>query len=204
MKSARLRMTGAVAIVLAAWLTMSSPASAAVVLPIGSDHNEASAQNTTDGASVFRTAFAVRYDKDGTVDETNTASAVASCLDCRTVALAFQVVLVVGNANVVTPQNVAVAVNDQCQACLTYASATQLVIGVDGLTRLTDTGTRNVLKAFADIAALRAHLDQLTIDQLNDAVQTAKSELLDAFLNDLRPVQPPKVDTRSVWQSGAS
>ena len=44
----------------------------------------------------------------------NEAYALASCRDCRTVAVAFQVVLVVGSVDVVVPQNLAAAVNYAC------------------------------------------------------------------------------------------
>ena len=71
-------------------------------LPGGGD-NAAVAVNTEDGASVFRLAFSIRQVAGGVVDETNSAYALASCVDCQTVALAFQVVLVWGGAQVVVP-----------------------------------------------------------------------------------------------------
>ena len=40
---------------------------------------------------------------------------------CTTVAVAFQVVLIVGQANVAIPQNLSAAVNYSCIRCLTYA-----------------------------------------------------------------------------------
>ena len=52
--------------------------------------------------------------------------------DCRTVAVAFQVVLLVGSVDVVVPQNVAVAVNYACVRCVTQALATQLVVSLPG------------------------------------------------------------------------
>ena len=65
-------------------------------------------------------------------DNTNEAYAAASCDNCAAVAVAFQVVLVVGDADVAVPQNLAVAVNYDCTSCLTYALAVQLFVTLDG------------------------------------------------------------------------
>ena len=62
----------------------------------------------------------------------NEAYAFASCTDCRTVAVAFQVVLVAGQVDVVVPQNLSGALNYACVRCVTQALATQLVVSVPG------------------------------------------------------------------------
>ena len=116
----------------------------AVLAPAAAGDNTAVAVNTEDGASVFRLAFSVRMVANGVIDEKNTAYALASCTDCQTVALAFQVILVWNNPDVVVPENVALAYNDQCVECLTYASATQIVLGFDGPVRFTDEGRRRL------------------------------------------------------------
>ena len=66
------------------------------------------------------------------VDQWNEAWALASCTNCKTVAIAFQVVLIVGSSPIVTPVNSAVAVNYECQACITHALAEQLVLTLTG------------------------------------------------------------------------
>ena len=119
-----------------------------------SEDNAAIAVNTQDGASLFRLAFSVQTVANGTIDETNTAAALARCEDCQTVALAFQVVLVYGDADVVVPENRAIAFNDECSVCLTYASATQIVLGVPHGTHFTQAG-RDRLRALQErLAAL--------------------------------------------------
>jgi putative peptide zinc metalloprotease protein len=68
---------------------------------------------------------------DEPVLNTNEAYAFASCADCVTVAVAFQVVLIVGSTDVVIPQNLSAAVNYECFECITAAVASQLVVTLD-------------------------------------------------------------------------
>ncbi len=76
----------------------------------------------------YDVAYALVWVTDGgEVANRNAAYALASCPACTTVAVAFQVVLVVGQRNVVVPQNLAVAGNAQCRDCTTTALALQLV-----------------------------------------------------------------------------
>ena len=90
--------------------------------------NQVVAVNTTDNSTQYKVAVALVWVTDGSrVDQRNEAWALASCTNCTTVAVAFQVVLVVGYAQVVTPINAAVAVNWACDACHTAAVALQLV-----------------------------------------------------------------------------
>jgi putative peptide zinc metalloprotease protein len=93
----------------------------------GEGDNQALAVNTEDGSSVYDVALAVLWVTDGEVDEINEAWAAASCSDCRTVSVAFQSIFVIGDSNMVVPQNRAVAVNYDCQRCETHAVAVQLL-----------------------------------------------------------------------------
>jgi len=91
--------------------------------------NQALAVNSTDGSVVYDVAVALVWVKDGEVaDNRNEAYALASCTSCTTVAVAFQVVLVIGQSDVVAPLNVAVAANGNCVECVTTALAIQLVV----------------------------------------------------------------------------
>ena len=85
--------------------------------------NAAVAINTKDGSSLFKFAFAVRHVLNGVVDEQNGAAAYASCTSCQTTAIAIEIVLVEGPATTVAPVNVALAVNQGCTLCDTFASA---------------------------------------------------------------------------------
>ena len=62
----------------------------------------------------------------------NEAYAFASCADCAAVAVGFQVVLIVGQTDVIVPENLSAAANYNCVQCLTYALASQLVLTLDG------------------------------------------------------------------------
>src|SRR4051794_7446943 len=77
----------------------------------GSPVNTVIAENTKDGTSVFELAFDVRTITDeATVAAGNAAIAISSCRNCQTVAIAIQVVFVIGSPDVFTPENAAVAV----------------------------------------------------------------------------------------------
>ena len=95
-----------------------------------SPDNAAVAINDEDGTSIFEFAFDVVQTTSDVVDQTNLALAFSNCEDCRTVAVAIQLVFVVGSPSTVTPENVALAINYDCTLCETVALAYQFVIGV--------------------------------------------------------------------------
>ena len=64
----------------------------------------------------------------GNVTNTNSAYAIAHCRACTTVAVSFQLVLVVGQSKVIAPINAAGALNYDCPACVTTALADQIVV----------------------------------------------------------------------------
>lgn len=171
------RLLAALSVVLAAGVGSASAPVAADDAP-GGDANAAVAVNTNDGASVFRLAFSIRKVSNGVVDQTNEAYALASCADCQTVALAFQVVFVRGDSDVATPVNRAVAYNDQCVECLTYASATQIVLGVDGPVRFTAAGRQRLNALEKSLRALEGRIAELDPAQLHAEVTAAKAELV--------------------------
>lgn len=91
--------------------------------------NQAVALNGTDGSTVYDVAVVLLTLTDGqNVGNANTAYALASCTRCRTVAVAFQVLLIVGHSDYIAPVNAAVAGNKYCLQCVTTALAQQLVI----------------------------------------------------------------------------
>src|SRR4051794_34194984 len=74
--------------------------------------NSAVAVNEEDGATVLDLAFDIVKAGGDVVDQSNLALAYADCEDCRTIAIAVQVVLVMGDPDIVTPENVALALNN--------------------------------------------------------------------------------------------
>jgi putative peptide zinc metalloprotease protein len=144
--------------------------------PPGPGDNQALAVNAQDGSVVYDVALALVWADQDTVLNTNEAYALASCTGCRTVAVAFQVVLVVGPADVIVPQNVAVALNYQCSGCLTYALATQLVVSLPGRP---EGDTRAALdRLWARIAAESATLQQLPLSELKSRLTGYEREIL--------------------------
>ena len=101
-------------------------------LPAEEGDNQAAAFNTTDGSMKYDIAFALVWAEGDEVLNVNEAHAYASCSNCVTVAVAFQVVLIMDDAQVVVPQNLAVAANYECYRCITAALASQLVLSVSG------------------------------------------------------------------------
>jgi putative peptide zinc metalloprotease protein len=154
------------------------------------DSNLAVALNTTDGASVFRLAFAVRSVAGGAVDQTNTAIALASCTACTTVALAFQVLLVFDDVTSITPENRATAVNVACRACVTFASATQIILGFDQPMTLTEEGAQRLAEVHSSLLRLEQTAASLDADALAEAVAEAKEELVAILEEELVPVAP--------------
>ncbi len=121
--------------------------------PAEEGDNQALAVNTEDGTTVYDVAFALVWADEGTVLNTNEAYAFASCTGCNAVAVGFQVVLIVGQADVVVPQNLAGAVTYGCIDCVTYALATQLVLTLDG--PLSEDGTAALARALGGDRRLR-------------------------------------------------
>ena len=135
-------------------------------LPPSEGDNQAAAFNTTDGSMKYDVAFALVWADGDEVLNVNEAHAYASCQNCVTVAVAFQVVLIMDDAQVVVPQNLAVAANYQCYRCITAAIASQLVLSVQETpgeeqllalgevwNRLTEFGQNITSYSLAEIAA---------------------------------------------------
>jgi len=149
---------------------------------------QALAVNTTDNSVVYDVALAMVWaDGQEDVDNVNSANAFASCSDCVTVAISFQVVLVVGQADVVIPQNIAQAVNWDCFRCITAALASQLVITLD------DAPGEAELVALADIWADLAQFASTIYGQPISAIE-AQLEDFKAEILDILGEAPPAVD----------
>jgi putative peptide zinc metalloprotease protein len=168
---------------------------------VGGD-NTAVAVNTEDGASVFRLAFSVRHVANGVVGQTNSAYALASCTDCQTVALAFQVVLAHGDVDVAVPENRAVAYNDQCAECVTYASAMQIVLGFGGPVRFTAEGYQRLAALHRSLRELEERAATLTLPQLHAEVQAAKAELVAILGQELVKIDTGPPEDSNVGTAG--
>jgi putative peptide zinc metalloprotease protein len=154
--------------------------------------NAAIAVNTKDGTTVFKVAFAIRHVMGDVVDQTNGAVAYASCTDCAAVAIAFEIVLVEGTPSTVTPTNVAIAFNENCQTCVAIAEAYQFVLGTGGLVHFDHEGNRILSEIRRELHSLRK--EDLTIEQLQARLDAIAAEIADVLDNHLVPVGEAKKD----------
>jgi putative peptide zinc metalloprotease protein len=150
-----------------------------------SDDNAALAINTKDDTYRWKRAFRVTRVSDTTVDSANVAWAQSSCERCRTAAVAVQIVLITGDADTVTPANLAFAINQECDTCATYAGAWQFVVTTGQPVHFTEAGSAKIEQIKEDLKVL---LEGATfgptfeeIDAFNQQVDALVSQL-DAVL----------------------
>jgi putative peptide zinc metalloprotease protein len=156
--------------------------------------NAAVAINTKDGTSIFRVAFTIARVNKEIVENSNAAVAWASCTDCQAIAVAFQIVLIFSDPEVVTPSNIALAVNWECTACVAFASTFQWVLTTDGPVRFTPEGYRRLAEVRRSLHEL-SKLD-LTLEQLIAELQALAAVIRDVLANELvsagKPEAPPE------------
>jgi len=148
--------------------------------------NAAISVNTKDGTTVFKVAFAIRHVMGDVVDQTNGAVAYASCTDCAAVAVAFEIVLVEGDPSTVTPTNVAIAINDNCDTCVAVAEAYQFVLGTGGLVHFDHEGNQILADIRKELHSLKKQ--DLTLDQLQAELDSISARIADVLANHLVPV----------------
>jgi putative peptide zinc metalloprotease protein len=148
-----------------------------------SKDNVAVATTETDGARAFDFSYSLHRQRGGVVDHRNIANAAARCTDCRATSIAFQIVLVRGTPEQLTPRNQAVAINDQCTRCVVYAGARQFVRVVDGDVRFTEEGVRTLLDVRNQLRALE-HAD-LDVAGLAAKVEEQEQRVLQVLRDEL-------------------
>lgn len=147
------------------------------------DGSQALAVTTEDGSVAYDVAFALVWAEDGgPVDTTNEAYAFASCADCTAVAVGFQVVLIVGQADVIVPENLSAAANYNCIRCLTYALASQLVLTLDG--PLSDAGMARLNALWAEIAEYGRNLQNVPLSEIQGRLDAFKVQILEIVQTD--------------------
>jgi putative peptide zinc metalloprotease protein len=167
--------------VLAAILSLAAPAQAA--------DSSAVAVNTRDDSTVFKLMFDITRVMGDTVDSSNAAVAVASCDSCETVAVAIQVVLAMGSPTVVIPENLALAMNIDCQTCQTLADAYQYVYTTGGVVHFTADGNQRIADIRRRLEALRR--SNLSIEEIVAQVEQLNNELKQVLLTEVVPAGPP-------------
>ena len=138
--------------------------------------NQALAVNTTDGTVTYDLAFALIWADGDEVTSVNEAHAYASCSDCVAVAVAFQVVLISEDAQVVVPQNLAVAANYDCYQCITAAVANQLVLTVPG--EPGEEQLRALAGVWSRLIEFGRGIAGYSLAEITEQLETFKSEII--------------------------
>lgn len=134
-------------------------------------------------------AFALVWADGDRVTNRNEAYAFASCSGCRTVAIAFQVVLVVGDANVAIPQNLSGAVNYSCARCVTYALAQQLVLTVPG--DLSPAARQRLESLWQQIETFSSGIQGVPLDQIRDRLLAFEDQIRNLVVAEASPGATP-------------
>jgi putative peptide zinc metalloprotease protein len=139
--------------------------------------NQALAVGLTDGAVVYDVATSWEWVTDGRpVDHRNEAYALASCEGCSTVAVAFQVVLVVGQSHLYAPVNLAGGLNYECTQCHTRAVAVQLVLTLTGVP---DAQVMARLQAaWAQVQGLEGRVRGMTVEQTYALLEQVEAQFV--------------------------
>jgi putative peptide zinc metalloprotease protein len=149
----------------------------------GDADNVAVAVNTKDGKSVYKVRIAIRRENGDIVSSTNAAVAYASCTDCQTTAIAFEVLLITNNASVIMPTNLAIAINENCSGCETIAQAYQFIQSTDGQVRFTKDGSKRLADIRHELHALRK--SDLTADELQTSLDALANQIADILAHEL-------------------
>lgn len=137
--------------------------------PPGPGGTQALALGVRDGGVTYRVAYAlITVDGGAPVTETNSAFALADCRACTTVAVSFQLVLVIGQSADVAPIDAAGALNYDCPACSTTAIADQMVV------TLTSQPSPQLL---SELQASLAQLDDISALGANSNPQAIAAEV---------------------------
>jgi putative peptide zinc metalloprotease protein len=163
--------------------------------PAGAQDNAAVAINTKDGTDIFKLAFKIARVNQQIVDQSNAAVAFNSCEECQSIAVAFQVVLIFSDPDVVGSTNLALAYNFECDACVAFASAYQWLLTTGGPVHFTTEGNQR-------LAEIRQRLHELansnlTLEQLIAELDEIKAELADILATELVAAGPPSETSTS-------
>jgi len=148
--------------------------------------NTAIAVNTKDGTIVFKVSFKVVRANQDVVDNGNAAVAISSCVDCASIAAAYQIVLVFSDPSVVAPVNLALAENVECQMCVAFAAASQWILGTGGPVHFDAEGNQLLAELKQELGDLSKQ-DDLTLAELQAALDEIGAAIVDVLGNHLVP-----------------
>lgn len=165
--------------------------------------NRALSVNTTDDTMVTAMAVAWAVIQDEVADDRNEAHAYASCDRCVALAAAFQVLLLVGDPDVVAPVNVAAAATYECNQCHAVAIAVQLVVSITDIPSAEATAL--IQQAIDRLAALGPVLGSLSVEELYLAMTATSQQIMQILKDDgITPTQVPGSDATPSASSEAT
>lgn len=170
------------------------PPSAGAQTPQGD--NVASEINTKDNSNVFDLSFNIRRVMAGAVDTDNAAVAVSSCSDCRTIAVAIQVVLIFSDPDVVTTDNLALALNVECPSCETMALAYQYVLTTDGPVHFTADGNKAIQDILKQINEIGSN-EELALEEIDAQIGALVDQLYAVVDTELVAAGKPATQTET-------
>ena len=91
-------------------------------------------------------------------------------------AVGFQVVLIVGQTDVIVPENLSASANYNCVRCLTYALASQLVLTLDG--PLSSDGMARLNALWQEIAAYGKDLRNQPLSEIQGRLSAYKEQIM--------------------------
>jgi len=170
--------------------------------------NSALAEPSTVDRSVMDLALGMRENATDVVDEHNSAYAHSTCDGCRSVAIAFQVVVVQRRPSTVTPENVALALNEGCTGCSSLAIAHQFVVGKGEPARLTARGRKQLLAVGDDLLRLERSYEEHTDAEIQARADVDAAKVRAILDDELRPARaggetPDVDDDREVRRAAA-
>lgn len=148
----------------------------------GEGDNQALAVNYTDRSSVVVMALDLVFGGEQAVTNSNEAYAVASCIKCVAAAIAFQLVIVLDEADVVVPENSAVAISAYCFKCVTYALAFQVVATLSG--PLSDEARAKLDSLWARLESLQEKASRMALPELLSSLKTIEAEILGVLVEE--------------------
>jgi putative peptide zinc metalloprotease protein len=150
----------------------------------GGGDNIVSVNNTTDSSLLARSNPAGALDDGNTVANQNFAYAHATCTGCRTVAVAVQIVVVEGAGTDFRPTNAAVAINENCQSCQTFAFARQFVLSPHRRVQLSDQTWAKLAQLRQQMASESRSLEPFA--QMGANLESLSQEMVGAVQADLQ------------------
>ena len=174
----------------------------ATTTPAHAQDNTAIAINTKDGTDIFKLAFKIARVNQDVVDQSNAAVAFNSCDDCQSIAVAFQVILIFSDPAVVDSQNLALALNVDCDACVAFASAYQWLLTTDGPVHFTAEGNQRLAELKKRLRELLK--SDLTVEQLQAELDEIRDDVADILTTELVPAGPPQEAPASTTESSTT